>query len=192
MTSLLWPGPGNHGSHSSATQTTGPATPGIAGPIDTVIAAAPELKNDPGSSGGRGCWWWRCGWQSPGVLTGREASGHAIAADQVQQAGGGWLNDIEHAAGTFVSHVAKAANVGLATVQQEYRYLHDVEAQHGMGAALVEGLGIVAGGVAGTVLDPGEGTLLGAEAAARLEGAVFYKDSWAAAANPNYRDPQHR
>ena len=80
-------------------------------------------------------------------------------------------------------------NVPLKTVQQEYRYLHDVEARHGRTAALMEGLGLLAGAAAGTAIDPGEGTVLGADAAGWVEGHVAYKDSWARAANPNYKDP---
>ena len=98
-------------------------------------------------------------------------------------------------AATYSGAVGHAYNVGLKTVQQEYRYLHDVEARHGIGAALLEGVGIVAGGVAGGIAgtfaggNTFEGAVLGSEGYARIEGAMVYKDARARAANPNYKDP---
>ena len=109
--------------------------------------------------------------------------------DRTAPTGTGILGDIVHLGESALSKVAHYANDGLSTVQHEYRYLHDVEARHGMTAAIMEGAGILAGGVAGSIIDPGEGTILGAEAAARLEGQMTYQDSWQRTLNPNYKDP---
>lgn len=175
-----------------------PATttpPPQAAAIDSTLTAAPELKNDPATAvavAGAG--------GSPVVAQSVTQAGKRQANAQAQQrvvasGGGGILGDLAHLGGDALGGLAHAANVGLKTVQQEYRYLHDVEARHGLGAALLEGAGILAGGVAGGVVgtlaggNTFEGAVLGAEGAARIEGAVTYKDSWAAAANPNYKDP---
>ena len=67
---------------------------------------------------------------------------------------GGFLGDITHAIGSagsdlasnakmFVDGTVRLMNAPLKTVQQEYKYLHDVEARHGMDAAVAEGLGLV-------------------------------------------------
>ena len=117
----------------------------------------------------------------------RQAS--ATAKDQTKPTGTSIFGDIENIGKSALSDVAHYANDGLSTVQHEYRYLHDVEARHGMTAAIMEGAGILAGGVAGTIADPGAGTVLGMEAVAGLEGQVAYKDSWQRTLNPNYRDP---
>ena len=165
-----------------------PATPGIGANLDATLSSAPELAHDPGtaiavaSSGGN------VALKAQSVAHIGNLTANASAQDRVK-ASGGIFDEIGKVAGSALSSVAHIANVGLATVQQEYRYLHDVEARHGLMAALGEGAGILAGGVAGGMVGGFEGAVLGSEGVARLEGAMFYKDSWAAAANPNYRDP---
>lgn len=161
---------------------------GIDSLIKDTITGTPELKNQPGTAlavaaGGGNV---TLKGNAVQAATRRTATAVSVASSQKS---GGLLGLISHGVGDLIHHVAQYANDGLSTVQQEYRYLHDVEAVHGRGAALEEGIGLLIGGGIGTVLDPGEGTVLGLEAAARLEGAITYKDSWARAANPNYRDP---
>ena len=165
--------------------------PDASAAIQSTLAAAPELANDPATAvsvaatGGTPI-------VAQSVVQAGKRQANAVAQNKVTASGGGGLfADIAHIGGDALHAVAHAANVGLATVQQEYRYLHDVEARHGMGAAFLEGAGILGAGIAGTVASGGnlDVGLLAGEGAARIEGALFYKDSWARAANPNYRDP---
>jgi hypothetical protein len=169
--------------------------------LSTATKAAPELKNDPGTAVSVAAGGGDVAQKAQAVQHAKNTQAIAHAADDMGQ--GGFLGALEHAgtdavkygapivqAGkSLVGGAAKLMNAPLRTVQQEYRYLHDVEARHGMGAAVTEGLGLLAGAAAGTVADPGEGTILGTEAAAWLEGHVQYQDSWQRAANPNYKDP---
>lgn len=166
--------------------------------LTTATRAAPGLKTDPGTAVAVAAGGGDVGMKAQAV---QQAKNHVALAEaaQGQHASGGLgglLHDATSLAGdalnegkSLVSGAARLMNVPLRTVQQEYRYLHDVEARHGATAAVEEGLGILAGAAAGTVAEPGEGTILGAEAAAWLEGHASYKDSWQRAANPNYRDP---
>lgn len=101
-------------------------------------------------------------------------------------------------AGDIVGFGAHIANAGLQEVQHQYRYLHDVEARHGVLAALGAGLGDVVGGtiggIIGTLGDVGlgpEGTILGAEFGGGLVARNVYADSWnrttkGATYRPNY------
>ena len=150
--------------------------------ITAATNAAPELASQP----------------STAVTIAGTGGDVALKAQVVAQAGNrqaiadahtSLFGDITGGASKILSGVAHAANVGLSTVQQEYRYLHDVEAKHGLTTAMLLGAGIVAGATAGGLVAGPEGVLLGAEGVARLEGAAKYQDSWRAAANPNYRDP---
>lgn len=169
-----------------------PQTPALAPSISQAIAnavsAAPELKQDPGTAvavgaaGGTAV-------KAQAVAQAGKRQANATAQDQVTPTGTNIFGDIAHDVGSALGKVAHYANDGLATVQHEYRYLHDVEARHGMTAAVMLGAGMLAGAAAGTVVDPGEGTVLGAEGAAYLEAQVEYKDSWQRTLNPNYRDP---
>ena len=163
-------------------------TTGVAANLDATLAAAPELRHDPAtavsvaSSGGN------VALKGQSIAHVGNLTANAVAQDRVA-ASGGFFGELGHVAGSALSSVAHVALVGLHTVQHEYRYLHDVEARHGLLAALGEGAGILAGGIAGGLIAGPEGFVLGAEGMARLEGALFFKDSWAAAANPNYKDP---
>jgi hypothetical protein len=77
--------------------------------------------------------------------------------------GGGWLDDAFHDIGKVavsgtedaVKAVSTVANAPLHQVQHLWRYLVDVEARHGMFAAVAEGLGILGAGVAASVLTGG-------------------------------------
>jgi len=92
--------------------------------------------------------------------------------------------------GHLGSEALKTLNKPLQYVQHEYRYLHDVEANHGPIAAVAEGLGIAAGAAGGFALGGFTGAALGAEAVAGVEGQFAFHDSWQRTANGNtYRDP---
>jgi thiaminase len=162
--------------------------PSISQAIDNAVRAAPELKQDPGTAvavaaaGGTPV-------KAQAVAQAGKRQANATAQDQVKPTGTSIFGEIAGDVGSALGKVAHYANDGLATVQHEYRYLHDVEARHGMTAAIMEGAGILAGAAAGTVLDPGTGTVLGAEAAAGIEGQLTFKDSWQRTLNPNYKDP---
>ena len=163
-------------------------SPSISQAINNTVSSAPELKNDPGTAVAVGA--------AGGTPTKAQAvaqagtrQANATAQDQVAQTGTDIFGDIADGAVSALSKVAHYANDGLSTVQHEYRYLHAVEATHGRTAAVMEGAGILAGMVAGTLVDPGEGTVLGAEAATYLEGQFAYKNLWNQTLNPNYKDP---
>lgn len=101
------------------------------------------------------------------------------------------MSTVGHDIGHAVSAVGKALNVPLSQVQHEYRYLRDVATRHGEAAAITEGIGMAAGAALGTVIEPGEGTILGAEAAGWLEGHLNYKTSWArTATGAKYKTPK--
>ena len=163
-------------------------TPSISQAISNAVSAAPELKQDPGTAvavgaaGGSAV-------KAQAVAQAGKRQANATAQDQVKPTGTNIFGDIAKAGESALSKVAHYANDGLSTVQHEYRYLHDVEARHGMTAAVMEGAGILAGGALGTIADPGAGTVLGMEAAAGIEGQLAYKDSWQRTLNPNYKDP---
>ena len=169
-----------------------PSAPALAPSISQAIAnavnAAPELKADPGTAVAVGAAGGSAVKAQAAAQAGKRQA-NATAQDQVKPTGTNIFGDIAKVGGSALSKVAHYANDGLSTVQHEYRYLHDVEARHGMTAAVMEGAGILAGGAIGTVADPGEGTVLGMEAAAGIEGQLTYKDSWQRTLNPNYRDP---
>lgn len=165
-----------------------PLTPSISQAISNAVRVAPELKQDPGTAvavgaaGGTAI-------KAQAVAQAGKRQANASAQDRVTPTGTNIFGDIAHIGGSALSKVAHYANDGLSTVQHEYRYLHDVEARHGMTAAAMEGAGLLAGAAVGTALDPGAGTVLGAEAAAGIEGQVAFKDSWQRTLNPNYKDP---
>lgn len=111
--------------------------------------------------------------------------------------GGGLLSDLGHVA-SDVGHVAgdvggaalRALNAPLKYVQHEYRYIHDVEAQHGPLAAVAELTGTAAGAAIGAVIAGPGGVALGGEAATALLGRLTYTDSWSRTSNGDvYRDP---
>lgn len=186
-----------------ATPTTTPIVGGaptgdIAHSLTQATNAAPELKTDPGTAVAVASGGGDVGLKARSVAQAKTHVATAEAADGMKASG--FLGDIGHVIGAGASDLESNAkmlvggathlmNVPLRTVQQEYRYFHDVEALHGRTAAIEEGLGLLAGAAVGTVIEPGEGTILGADAAGWIEGHVAYKDSWARAANPNYKDP---
>ena len=192
---------------TAAAPTSTPVT--LSDQLNTVINNAPELAASPGlavstaTSGGDPTV------RAPAVARAAQATSDNAAADAVHKSSGGvlgsalnWLgNSVTHVVGDVAGaakgafdDVAKPAmtllNKPLSWVQHEYRYLHDVEARHGAMAAISEGIGIAAGGVAGGLAAGPAGIALGAEAATGLEGQMFYKDSWARTDNgATYEDP---
>ncbi len=151
------------------TMTTGapapdPTTQAI-GNIETALSAAPELTKAPGvaldvANGGGDV---PGNSQAISALANRQP--RAAAAQQVNQASGGGLfgvlgslgHDVAHIGGDVIGGAVKVANTGLQAMQHEWRYLHDVEAKHGLLAALGEGLVIVGAAAAGAVLTGGAG-----------------------------------
>src|ERR1700733_5533710 len=190
----IGPGAGASGPAPSAN----PPGNDLSSGLTTATNAAPELKTDPGTvvavaSGGG-----NVALKARSVAQAKNHVATAEAADGMHQSGflgtlgsdiGGVASAAVGGVKSLVGGAAHLMNVGLNTVEQEYRYLHDVEALHGRTAAIEEGLGLLVGAAAGTLADPGEGTVLGADAAGWIEGHLAYKNSWQRAANPNYRDP---
>src|ERR1035437_6142872 len=176
----------------------GLVAPSLGDSVSTVTTTAPELAQSPGlvvgvaTSGGDTVG------RSQAIARGAGAISNANAHNRVSAAVGGtseltnalsWFgnhasqvgSDIVQGAKTAGSDAMKVLNAPLAQVQHEYRYLHDVEAKHGMNAAVLEGIGLAAGAA-------GE---LGAEAAGGIEGQLFYKDSWQRTASNSYVDPNN-
>ena len=89
-----------------------------------------------------------------------------------------------------VADISQELNKPLGVVMHEYRYLHDVEARHGMTAAVTEGVAIAAGAIGGGITAGPDGAILGGEGAAFIMGHVMYPDSWGRTADgATYRDP---
>lgn len=159
--------------------------------IQRTTNAAPELAHQPGtavavaSSGGN------VGLKAQAVAQAGKRQAIASAHQSIWGDLGHLGSDVVSGGEKLLGTVAHYANDGLSTVQQEYRYLHDVEARHGLAAAMAEGTVILGAGIVGTVATGGDvaAGILASEGAARIEGMVQYKDSWKNAANPNYRDP---
>lgn len=211
MTSTLDPAAISQGGQAAGeaqTQVPGseiPTSPNVApqtglSPSDAVTAAinaAPELAKSPGTAMAVA----QSGGDTPSraqaVAQGAKRQATATGFDRVKASAGDALHDafswlghvVPKPVGTAVGDLAKAANAPLRFVQHEYRYLHDVEARHGIGAAFGEGIGIALGAAAGGLVAGPEGIMLGAEGATALEGQFAYRDSWAKTASANYRDP---
>ncbi len=186
-------------------------SPSLSSNLTQVLKTAPELGQSPGLSVGVATAGGDVAGNSQAVARGTNAISDANAQDRVAQAVGGG-NELDNALNWFGNHVVAAVsgvgsdllqgakdigskamqvlNTPLQVAQHEYRYLHDVEARHGIGAALMEGIGIAGGAALGTLAGGVYGGVLGAEAAAGIEGQVFYKDSWERTTDGNtYVDP---
>jgi hypothetical protein len=85
---------------------------------------------------------------------------------------------------------AAVANKPLTVVQHEYRYLSDVEATHGLLAAIAATVPLAAGAVAGGIAAGPQGAILGAETATAAEGQVMFHDSWQRTQSNQYVDPR--
>src|ERR1035437_608850 len=187
----------------------GLVAPSLGDSVSTVTTTAPELAQSPGlvvgvaTSGGDTVG------RSQAIARGAGAISNANAHNRVSAAVGGtseltnalsWFgnhasqvgSDIVQGAKTAGSDAMKVLNAPLAQVQHEYRYLHDVEAKHGMNAAVLEGIGLAAGAAAGLGANGFlHGAEVGAEAAGGIEGQLFYKDSWQRTASNSYVDPNN-
>lgn len=194
-----------------------PAEPGLALPPDQLasnlqatLTSAPELAKSPGLAVGVAS-----SGQTPALTA--QSVAHATntisvsnAHQTVDQSAGGDLSraldwfgnhvvktaaavghDVIGAASTVGSDVMNVMNKPLSIVQHEYRYLHDVEATHGLTAALVEGLAIAGAGVAGSVATGGNifAGIATSEVAAGALGQVAYHDSWERTGAASYVDP---
>jgi len=185
----------------------GLVAPTIGSSISAVNTSAPELSQSPGlvvgvaSSGGDTVLRSQTVAHAANTISNTNAQNRVAATigDSGELANAlNWFgnhvgqigSDVIQGAKTAGSDVLNAMNAPLRQVQHEYRYLHDVEATHGMMAATLEGIGLAAGAAAGFA---GTGSLygaeLGAEVAGGIEGQVFYKDSWARTASASYVDP---
>ena len=181
------------------------SAPSVADNLDTAIAAAPDLVHAPSLALDVA--------QTPGP-TGDIAQTVAAAANRQNRANGvdktaaaiggnqphnvvsdifGWLgHNVLRPVGTAATDALRATNAPLNFVQREYRYLHDVEARHGMLAAIGEGAAIIGVGAAGAIAGGGinlETGMLAAEGATAVLGQVAYHDSWNRVGDPNYVDP---
>lgn len=184
------------------------STPTLEDNLNAVMKTAPIIGTSPGLAVGVASSGGNTQARAQSLGRGVQAMSDSRAHQRVQDSAGNpisgalnWLgNHIAHAADDVVHPIEQGAkavghdamavlNKPLQVVQHEYRYLHDVEASHGMSAAIMEGIGIAAGAAAGTVAGGPWGGVLGAEAATGLEGHVFYKDSWARTGKASYVDP---
>lgn len=176
---------------------------GLGTAVSNVAQAAPQL--DPSTAVTVAQTGGNLDQKSQSVAHAKNQTDTAAAAQHTDSSHGGGLLDALDWVGhriadspvtkdvlTTVGDVSKALNKPLNIVQHEYRYLHDVEARHGMTAALTEGLLIAGAGVAGTVAGGGNlGVgLLAAEGATATLGQITYHDSWERTTDGNkYRDP---
>lgn len=102
-------------------------------------------------------------------------------------------SEIMHPAQTAkasLGQAASAVNKPLSVVQHEYRYLHDVEATHGLLAAIAASVPLAAGTIGGAIVGGGYGAILGGEAAVGLEGQYLFNDSWQRTQSNQYVDPR--
>ena len=198
------------GETTSTTTTTAPSQSAFSTSLNTAVTTAPELTKSPGLSVGIASAGGNVQQNAQATARGTNAISDANAQATVAGVVGG--NELEHALNWFGNHVVAQAGADLSPVvkgaeavgskvlstlnkpmqivQHEYRYLHDVEATHGMVAATLEGLAVAAGAAAG-VATTGSlyGATLGAEAASTLESQVFYRDSWDRTGQASYADP---
>lgn len=176
--------------------------------VETVLKTAPSLGASPGTALSVATTNGDVQGTAEAVAGGANAMADSTAKARVAQSSGGglsgalnWLgNHIAHAADdvghdfsdlgkAVVGGVGKILSAPLNFVQHEYRYLHDVEASHGMLPAILEGLGVAAGAAGGFLAGGVPGAEMGAEAVTGLEGQVFYRDSWQRTGSASYVDP---
>lgn len=184
---------------------------GLVSDLATTLRAAPELKTAPGLA-------------VPVAQAGGDVAGNAQVvahtvntnnvqkgvenvAKQTQSPGliGSALSWLGHAGGDVVSGIEKGTSVvgkelnkPLQFVQHEYRYLHDVEARHGLLAGLGETALVVGGAALAAIAAPETGGtslalfagVLGGEGTAAALGQVSHHDSWERTTNgATYVDP---
>lgn len=91
--------------------------------------------------------------------------------------------------GLDVSKGLNFLNKPLQTIQSNYRFLHAVYTDHGIGGLMLAGAPVVLGGIVGSFGGP-EGTAFGIDAGSwvskELLGNTIYQKQFAKAQNPNY------
>src|SRR5690242_8628825 len=133
--------------------------------VDLALRSAPEATQDPTLALAAGT--------SPGdPQQNAEVAGHIAttnaqqqAVDQVATHHGGhgllgatlsWLgqgiSSATQVVGSAIQKVGAVASAPLSDIQHQYRYLRDVESQHGWSAAFMQAMPLIAGGVAGAIL----------------------------------------
>ena len=177
---------------------------GLTDNIDLALRSAPqEVQQDPSIAAAAGT--------SPGdPQQNAEVTAHLMntqaqqqAVDTVAQHHGGhgllgatlsWLgqgvSSAEHLVGTALEKVGQIASMPLQDIQHQYRYLRDVESNHGFAAMLLQALPMTVGATIGGVVGGGEGAVLGAEGAGSLfDRFMGYDDSWKRTNSATYVDP---
>ena len=180
--------------------------------LNGVLKAAPELGTSPGLSVGVASGGGDVQGNAQAVARGAKSiTDQQAFNDTAAHAGGGnaltdalnWFgdhltstvgkvgSDVLHAGEQAGAKVLSTLNKPLQFVQHEYRYLHDVEARHGYGAALLEGLAMAAGAAGGVALTGSlYGGVLGAESASGAAAQFLWHDSWDRTTDGNtYVDP---
>lgn len=167
--------------------------------LTRALQAAPELYESPGSAAAVSM----ANLNTMGMSTAQTAQAFAHASNMAklakaqdhvrQKTSHGFLNTALHgiynvghavnkATGGVVGHafgeVSHLANAGLQEVQHQYRYLHDVEARHGVLALMAAGSADVLGGVAGAFAGGYPGAVEGAELLGGITARNLFSDSW--------------
>lgn len=125
----------------------------------------------------------------PSMIGGAVAGGAKELGREVVGIPGDVRNPVGAAKAT-IGQVASIANKPLSVVQHEYRYLSDVEATHGLLAAIAASVPLALGTVGGAIAGGGVGAIAGGEAAVGLEGQVMFHGSWDRTQSNNYVDPR--
>jgi len=118
---------------------------------------------------------------------------------------GGFWNDLKNLPGQALGAVEKVpvigkaigtamswANKPLQEIQKDYKFVHSLYTDHGWAAGLVGTLGVVGGGVIGTLTGIPGGTVLGADLAGAAERQILgrvvpsFRDSFNKSNDPNY------
>jgi len=129
---------------------------------------------------------------------------NALQTHQQMYNSSGWwdtiLKDTKDVAGAVVGAVTRAPIIGtvaqwaykpLQEVQKDYKFIHSLYADHGAAAGILGTLGVVAGGLIGSVFGP-EGTVIGAGLGGAFDRNVLgrvipnYNSSLVKSNDPNY------
>jgi len=141
---------------------------------------------------------------TPSTALPTSATADATAPVTPAPSQGGFWNDLKNLPGQALGAVEKVPVVGkaigtaiswankpLQEIQKDYKFVHSLYADHGFGAGLLGTMGVIAGGVIGSLGGP-EGTALGVGLAGALERNIMgrvvptYKDSFDKSNDPNY------
>ena len=137
----------------------------LANNLNVAVQSAPELAKVPGAAVDVATAGGNIPQNAQAVAQAGVRNENGAAIDTANQQSGGVVHDVfnwlGHATADVGKSVLKMASAPLNFVQHEYRYLHDVEARHGMFAAIAEGAAVTAGVAAGSILTGGLGDALG-------------------------------